>query len=234
MHRKRGALDAPRIVAGAKETACTRVISSPYRITESAEIPSRLNPLLNPALLGFQSVEIQASGQMPRSKALFAAILASSTEPSKITNHEAGQPPRSLGLAKISIRSCPGFNDGMAYPKAEGSEERRRAARGSASQSGALTPSPICQLGERQAAIRLRSPLSTMPGSRPAAGQRPNTTPPRRSRPSPSCLPGRPWWRPPPSPSRFSWRSWWWSRPNPSRSWQFCWRSRPGPSSCPW
>ena len=61
MHRKRGALDAPRIVAGAKETACTRVISSPYRITESAEIPSCLNPLLNPALLGFQSVEIQAS-----------------------------------------------------------------------------------------------------------------------------------------------------------------------------
>ena len=61
MHRKRGALDSPRIVADAKETACTRVISSPYRITESAEIPSRLNPLPNPALLGFQSVEIQAS-----------------------------------------------------------------------------------------------------------------------------------------------------------------------------
>ena len=79
--------------------------------------------------------KLSASGQMPRSNALLAAILASSTAPSKITNHEAGQPPRSLGLAKISIRSCPGFNGGMAYPKAEGSEERRRAARGSASQS---------------------------------------------------------------------------------------------------
>ena len=62
MHRKRGVPDSPRIVADAKETACTRVISSPYRITESAEILSRLNPLPNPALLGFQSVEIQASG----------------------------------------------------------------------------------------------------------------------------------------------------------------------------
>lgn len=61
MHRKRGVPDSPRIVADAKETACTRVISSPYRITESAEILSRLNPLPNPALLGFQSVEIQAS-----------------------------------------------------------------------------------------------------------------------------------------------------------------------------
>ena len=60
MHRKRGVPDSPRIVADAKETACTRVISSPYRITESAEILSRLNPLPNPALLGFQSVEIQA------------------------------------------------------------------------------------------------------------------------------------------------------------------------------
>ena len=56
MHRKRGEPDLPRIVAGAKETACTRVISLPYRITESAEIPSRLFPLPNPALLGFQSV----------------------------------------------------------------------------------------------------------------------------------------------------------------------------------
>ena len=36
MHRKRGVPDSPRIVADAKETACTRVISSPYRITESA------------------------------------------------------------------------------------------------------------------------------------------------------------------------------------------------------
>jgi hypothetical protein len=61
MHRKRGAPDSPRIVADAKETARTRVISSPYRITESAEILSHLNPLPNPALLGFQSVEIQAS-----------------------------------------------------------------------------------------------------------------------------------------------------------------------------
>ena len=61
MHRKRGVPNSPRIVADAKETACTRVISSPYRITESAEILSRLNPLPNPALLGFQSVEIQAS-----------------------------------------------------------------------------------------------------------------------------------------------------------------------------
>ena len=61
MHRKRGVPDSPRIVADAKETGCTRVISSPYRITESAEILSRLNPLPNPALLGFQSVEIQAS-----------------------------------------------------------------------------------------------------------------------------------------------------------------------------
>ena len=61
MHRKRGVPDSPRIVADAKETACTRVISSPYRITESAEILSCLNPLPNPALLGFQSVEIQAS-----------------------------------------------------------------------------------------------------------------------------------------------------------------------------
>ena len=65
MHRKRGVPDSPRIVADAKETACTRVISSPYRITESAEILSRLNPLPNPALLGFQSVEIQA---IPRSR----------------------------------------------------------------------------------------------------------------------------------------------------------------------
>ena len=65
MHRKRGVPDSPRIVADAKETACTRVISSPYRITESAEILSRLNPLPNPALLGFQSVEIQASGAAP-------------------------------------------------------------------------------------------------------------------------------------------------------------------------
>jgi len=61
MHRKPGAPDSPMIVAGVKETACSRVISSPYRITESAEILSRLNPLPNPALLGFQSVEIQAS-----------------------------------------------------------------------------------------------------------------------------------------------------------------------------
>jgi hypothetical protein len=53
MHRKPGAPDSPMIVAGVKETACSRVISSPYRITESAEIPSRLNPLPNPALLGF-------------------------------------------------------------------------------------------------------------------------------------------------------------------------------------
>ena len=76
-----------------------------------------------------------ASGQIPRSKALFAAILASSTEPSKITNHEAGQPPRSVGLAKISIRSCLALMAAWHIPKAEGSEERRRAARGSASQS---------------------------------------------------------------------------------------------------
>ena len=72
MHRKRGAPDSPRIVADAKETACTRVISSPYRITESAEILSRLNPLPNPALLGFQSVEIQARQAFRRRRDKFA------------------------------------------------------------------------------------------------------------------------------------------------------------------
>ena len=73
MHRKRGAPNSPRIVADAKETACTRVISSPYRITESAEILSRLNPLPNPALLGFQSVEIQASESSPSIRCAEAA-----------------------------------------------------------------------------------------------------------------------------------------------------------------
>ena len=75
MHRKRGAPDSPRIVADAKETACTRVISSPYRITESAEILSCLNPLPNPALLGFQSVEIQASSFSTRREVFFQRAL---------------------------------------------------------------------------------------------------------------------------------------------------------------
>ena len=70
-----------------------------------------------------------ASGQIPRSKALFAAILASSTEPSKITNHEAGQPPRSVGLAKISIRSCLALMAAWHIPRQRGqrNEDGQRA-----------------------------------------------------------------------------------------------------------
>ena len=98
MHRKRGAPDSPRIVADAKETACTRVISSPYRITESAEILSRLNPLPNPALLGFQSVEIQASGLDCRNSIEFAAVRAAGLA------HTAGA-GGSLRLASNGYRS---------------------------------------------------------------------------------------------------------------------------------
>ena len=96
MHRKRGVPNSPRIVADAKETACTRVISSPYRITESAEILSRLNPLPNPALQGFQSVEIQArafSGEVGTGSPQQMRSLGSAWRP-PAKKHAVQQPDR--------------------------------------------------------------------------------------------------------------------------------------------
>ena len=68
----------------------------------------------------------------------------------------------------------------------------------------------------------------------PVARQRPNMTPPRRSRLSSSCLPWRPWRRSRSGPSRFSWRSWWTVLPKSFTLMAVLLRSRPGPSGCPW
>ena len=104
MHRKRGAPNSPRIVADAKETACTRVISSPYRITESAEILSRLNPLPNPALLGFQSVEIQARAQEPQNngRSLYRNRQSARCASSPASRREALAPADRLSPSLIS------------------------------------------------------------------------------------------------------------------------------------
>ena len=125
MHRKRGAPNSPRIVADAKETACTRVISSPYRITESAEILSRLNPLPNPALLGFQSVEIQASEAQGRNR----------EGPSEGSVEQSRDPTN-----RNRIRGSTGRTSGQAFAKSISINGQNCKSGGCAMKAVGLTP----------------------------------------------------------------------------------------------